>query len=272
MLISIITPVFNGEAHIQSCISNVINQNCPTIEHIIIDGESTDKTVEIIKSFARQYPHIRWISEKDNGQSDAMNKGIQLAKGEIIGFLNVDDFYEPATLNRISELFKSLPEPSLLVGNCNVWDEKHQLLYVNKPSKLHLKEILSGSPFPVNPSSYFYHKSMHTRIGNFETAEEYTMDVDFLLRAVQVAHITYVNEVWGNFLFCEGTKTYDDMQNDHAFKRKKKLFQKYRQNLDPLSRFQSRINFLIYEIGRSCIRTLRALHINPDKLTQFVRH
>ena len=272
MLISIITPVFNGEAHIQTCLSNVIKQNCSNLEHIIVDGGSEDHTLDIIKTFANRYPHIRWVSEKDNGQSDAMNKGIKLAKGDIIGFLNVDDYYEPGTLNRISELFKTLQEPSLLVGNCNVWDEKGKLLYINRPSKLHLKEILSGNPFPVNPSAYFYHKSLHTIIGNFDTVEEYAMDVDFLLRAVQVTHIMYINEIWGNFLFCEGTKTYEDMQNDRAFKRLKKLFQKYRENLDPLSRFQSRFNFLIYEMGRLFIRTLRAMHINPEKLTTLIRH
>lgn len=201
-----------------------------------------------------------------------MNKGLRLAKGEIIGFLNVDDSYEQHTLNRVMEIFPKLPEPSLVVGNCNVWDENGRLLYVNRPSKLLLKEILSGNPFPVNPSSYFYHKSLHSRIGNFETLEDYAMDVDFILRAVQAAHITYVNEIWGNFLFCEGTKTYGEMYKNHAFKRLKKLFRKYRENLDPVSRFQVRINFLIFEMGRSCIRALRFLHIYPEKFSQYIRH
>jgi len=271
-MISIITPVFNGERHIQKCILNVISQNCPNLEHIIVDGGSADNTVEIIKSFAQEYPHIRWVSEKDNGQSDAMNKGIRMAKGEILGFLNADDFYEPDVLNRVLEMFAALPEPGLLVGNCNVLDENGTLLYVNRPSRLQLREILSGSPFPVNPSSYFYHKSLHSAIGNYEASEEYAMDVDFLLRAVQVAHIRYVDEVWGNFLFCAGTKTYTDMQGDLAFKRLKKLFRKYRKNLDPLSRVRSQVGFGIFETGRLVVRMLRALHINPDRLTRRVRH
>jgi glycosyltransferase involved in cell wall biosynthesis len=95
MMISIITPVFNGEKFIASCIKNVIGQNCPYAEHIIIDGASTDSTASIVKTFADRYPHIRWVSEKDRGQSDAMNKGIALAQGTILGFLNVDDYYEP---------------------------------------------------------------------------------------------------------------------------------------------------------------------------------
>ena len=80
--LSIITPVYNGEKFIQACVENVIEQKCPDIEHIILDGCSSDNTVNIIKSYADKYPHINWVSEKDNGQSDAMNKGIAIAKGE----------------------------------------------------------------------------------------------------------------------------------------------------------------------------------------------
>jgi glycosyltransferase involved in cell wall biosynthesis len=94
-MISIITPVYNGEEFIESCIKVVIDQACPEVEHIIVDGGSTDQTVDIIKQYAKQYPHIRWISEKDRGQSDAINKGIAMAKGEILSILNVDDYYEP---------------------------------------------------------------------------------------------------------------------------------------------------------------------------------
>ena len=88
-MLSIITPVLNGEQFIESCIKVVIDQSCPDCEHIIIDGNSKDRTVEIIKHYASKYSHIRWISENDKGQSDAMNKGIRMARGEIIGILNV---------------------------------------------------------------------------------------------------------------------------------------------------------------------------------------
>jgi glycosyltransferase involved in cell wall biosynthesis len=111
-MISVITPVYNGEQFIAACIQVVIDQQCPDVEHIIIDGGSNDQTVDIIKRYAEQYSHIRWLSEKDQGQSDAMNKGITMAKGEIIAILNVDDDYEANVLNHITEIFKPLPEPS----------------------------------------------------------------------------------------------------------------------------------------------------------------
>jgi glycosyltransferase involved in cell wall biosynthesis len=229
-MISVITPVFNGERFIESCILNVINQNCQTYEHIIIDGGSTDGTISIIEKYSAEYPNIIWSSQKDRGQSDAMNKGVAMANGEIIGFLNVDDYYEPGVLNRVSEIFPDLPEPSLIVGNCNVWDNDGNLLYVNKPSKLNIRDLLMGNdinPHPVNPSAYFYHKSLHNKIGNYDINENFALDVDFLFRAVQVANIEYFNELWGNYRFLEGTKTYCDQASKMNKRRMKKLYNKF---------------------------------------------
>ncbi len=236
-MISVITPVYNGENFIESCLKVAIDQACPEVEHIIVDGGSTDGTIEIIQQYADKYPHIRWISEKDKGQSDAMNKGIAMAKGKIVAFLNVDDYYEPNVLNRVSEIFKTLPEPSLLVGNCNVWNDKG-ILYINKPKKLKFADLLLGhdaNPFPLNPSAYFYHTSLHQKIGLYDTNEHYAMDIDFLLRAVQVAEVKYVDEIWGNFRFFEGTKTFEDIRSGRSGGRRvDSLIKAYQKDL-PLS-------------------------------------
>ncbi|NWF57766.1 MAG: glycosyltransferase [Fischerella sp.] len=233
-MISIITPVYNGDRFIEACIKNVIEQNCSEIEHIIVDGDSKDRTVEIIKLYAYKYPHIRWISEKDKGQSDAMNKGIAMAKGEILGILNVDDFYEPNVLNRVLEIFKDLPEPSLLVGNCNIWGNNGHINNVNKPSRLKLEDLLLGSdinPFPANPSAYFYHTSLHQIIGMYKVDEDYAMDLDFILRSVKHATVKYVDEVWGNFRLIEGTKTFNNVKTGRNIKSKKLIFDLYRKEL-----------------------------------------
>ncbi|MCP6759829.1 MAG: glycosyltransferase [Fischerella sp. CENA71] len=248
-MISVITPVYNGEKFIESCIKVVINQNCTNVEHIIADGGSTDRTVDIIKEYAQKYPHIQWISEKDKGQSDAMNKGIAMAKGEILAILNVDDYYEQNVLNRVSEIFKTLTEPSLLVGNCNVWDNEGRLIFINKPAKLKFNELLLGAevnPHPVNPTAYFYHKSLHEKIGYYKVEEHFVMDLDFLLRAVQAATVTYINETWGNYRLLEETKTVVDMKNGQSIHRAKQLLRAYRKQLPLVLQWKILIQSKLY--------------------------
>lgn len=209
--LSVITPVYNGERFLAGCIENVIGQKCSLAEHLIVDGASSDKSVEIIKRYAKKYPQIRWISEKDNGESEAMNKGIKMARGEIISFLNYDDFYQPNVLKRILEIFKALSEPSLLVGNCNIRDDQGKVIRINKPKQLGVTDLLSQKePFPLNPSAYFYHKSLHERMGLYELSKPYgqcMMDLDFIIKAVQVAKVKYIDEIWGNQRLIKGTIT-----------------------------------------------------------------
>ncbi|BAZ10235.1 glycosyltransferase involved in cell wall biogenesis [Calothrix sp. NIES-4071] len=240
-MISIITPVYNGEKYIEACIKAVINQNCPDAEHIIVDGASTDKTVEIIKLYADIYPHIRWISEKDKGQPDAMNKGIAMAKGEIISFLNVDDFYQPNVLNRVLEIFPNLPVPSILVGNCNLWDGEDKLVAVHKPVNFRLSSMLQGlneKNYPTNPSAYFYHTSLHRQVGLYKLDEHYAMDLDFLLRAVQVSKVKYINETWGNWMRTETTKSMTLWQSpERGYEMLDRILRYYRKDLPLLQRW-----------------------------------
>lgn len=257
-MISIITPVYNGERFIEFCIKNVIEQNCTDVEHIIIDGCSTDRTVEIIRKYAENHTHIRWVSEKDKGQSDAMNKGIAMARGEIIGVLNVDDYYEPNVLCRILEIFKTLPEPSLLVGNCNVWDNEGKLWFVSKPNKISLTNLLLErymEAFPMNPSGYFYHASLHKKIGLYKVEEHYGMDLDFIIRAVQTANVKYVNETCGNYRYLEGTKTFVEDKNGNTGIRVKTIVKSYILKLPVTKRVTIQLLRGLYEP----IRRLRRL-------------
>ncbi|MEH2129405.1 MAG: glycosyltransferase family 2 protein [Nostoc sp.] len=277
-MISIITPVYNGEKFIESCLQVVINQNFAEVEHIIVDGGSTDQTIDIIKYYANQHPHIRWISEKDQGQSDAMNKGIAMAQGLIIGILNVDDFYEPNVLSRISELFKTLPEPSLIVGNCNKWDHRGKLIQINKPKRLRPVDLLMGKQinddgmidvtFPVNPSAYFYHKSLHQKIGVYKVEEHYVMDIDFLLKAVKVAHVKYFNEIWGNYRYYPGTKTFDDSTNGTSERRIQQLFEDYTKTLSFFEQWEIRLNRIMIFIP------LRIFYFSkyPQRLPQSIHN
>ncbi|MDO1451012.1 glycosyltransferase family 2 protein [Rhodocytophaga aerolata] len=238
-MISVITPVFNNEKYIESCILDVINQRCSLVEHIIVDGGSSDKTLDVIKHYAVRYPHIRWISEKDNGQSHAMNKGIQMAKGSIIGFLNVDDYYEPTTLNTVIEIFKNLPKNSFLVGNCKVWSEKNEILFVNKPVNISLYNIYKDlTNFPHNPSAYFYHASLHKLVGMYDEQDHYVMDFDFIMRVVQRAYLKYIDIDFGNYRVIPGAKSFEDAKAGNTVGRQQAILEKYRKNLSLTERLQ----------------------------------
>ncbi len=248
-MISVITPVYNGERFIESCIKVVIDQNCPEVEHIIVDGCSTDGTVDIIKQYAHKYPHIRWISEKDQGQSDAMNKGIAMAKGEILAILNVDDYYEPNVLSCVSEIFQTLPNPSFLVSNCNLWNDEGEIFEINKPKKMKFTDLLLGwhvNPFPANPSAYFYHTSLHQKIGLYDIEDHEAMDLHFLMKVVQVATVKYVDKTWGNFRVIKGTKTYNSNQSGQTIQRIERILQAYRQELPLLQRWQVAFKYEFY--------------------------
>lgn len=232
--ISIITPVYQGVGFIESCLQSVLAQNCPYAEHIVVDGGSTDGTLDVLRAYSFRCSRLVWISEKDRGQSDALNKGVHMARGRILGSLNVDDYYEPNVLNRVLQLFQELAEPALLVGNCNIWSAEGRLLKVNRPDRLGLTDLLLGPelcPFPVNPSAYFYHASLHREIGLFDVEERYAMDLDFLLRAAARANVRYVDETWGNFRYLPGTKTYEDCKKRLNGPRVDRLLARHRSRL-----------------------------------------
>jgi glycosyltransferase involved in cell wall biosynthesis len=258
--LSVITPVINGIRFIEFCIRNVIDQNCPGAEHIIVDGGSTDGTVEVVRRYAEQYPHIRWVSEQDQGQSDAMNKGIRMAAGDLISFLNVDDYYEQGALNEALAIMEDLPEPTLLVGNCNVWDDNDNFQGVGKPSKISFLNLLCAKftkAFPLNPSSYFYHKSLHDRIGLYDVTEHFGMDVHFIFKAVRAAQVTYVDKTWGNLRYFAGTKTYIDVESGQNRIRVNNIINFYRK-LAPLHyRIISTCYVTLVKIYKRCLKMMR---------------
>lgn len=229
--LSIITPVRNGIRFIEPCIRSVIDQQCGEAEHIIVDGGSTDGTVEIIQKYAREHPHIQWISETDRGRSHAMNKGIARAAGRILGFLNVADYYEPGALADIIERFARLTEPALLVGNCNVWDDDAKLIEVSKPAQISLLNLLRGKydvAFPVSASAYFYHKSLHELIDPYDLKNHFGAIVHFMFQAVRTARVTYVDTTWGNYRYLRGSRAHEDVESGKSALRLSLITRQYR--------------------------------------------
>lgn len=209
--VSIITPVFNGIGCIDQCVRNVQEQGFPDLEHLIIDGGSIDGTAERLSQLSLEYPNIRYVSEKDRGQSDAMNKGLKLSLAPIIGILNVDDFYQPSAIMEGVTYLESHLKCDFVVGDCNVLGDADRLEFVNRPRDLRLESLLLGWHFaehPVNPSAYFYRKSIHEKVGYYRVEEHFAMDIHFLYDCATLTKMTYVPRNWGNFRLRPGTKTF----------------------------------------------------------------
>jgi glycosyltransferase involved in cell wall biosynthesis len=223
-LLTVITAVWNNKTYMAKAIENFLSQQCAEAEMVIIDGASTDGTAEIIQSYANKYPLIRFVSEPDSGQSDAMNKGIAMARAPYISFLNVDDFYEEGALNAVCHTILTYVSPDFIVGNCNVWNNQGELIYVNKPKRLKSWHLLSGETLPVNPSAYFYKKSIHQYCGLYSPNNHYCMDLEFLVKASRECSMLYIDQVWGNFRMLEGTKTFSDQKAGNLEQRKQELF------------------------------------------------
>jgi glycosyltransferase involved in cell wall biosynthesis len=230
-MITIISPVFNAATYIRTCIQSVAEQHFEGLEHLIMDGGSTDGTPEIIQEMAAEFPHIRWVSEKDKGQSDAMNKGIELARNPVISFLNADDRYEPGAISKALTFFRTAPKDSFFVGNCRVLREDGSEYMINKPYPFDQVSFMLDYNFPFNPSAYFYHKSLHNKVGMYEMDDHLTMDIDFLLRLPGKANIVYVDSVLGNYVMVANSKTMKEISAGRNVENLHQVFNRYLPNL-----------------------------------------
>jgi len=186
-LISVITVCLNSEKTIERTILSVINQTYKNIEYIIIDGGSTDSTLQIIEKYKDKISHL--TSEKDNGISDAFNKGIKASHGLIIGIINSDDWYENETLAKIANLYNK-ERADLYIGSMRYWlpDGKNTIM---APEKTYRKRINYYMPHLPHPST-FVTKKTYEDIGIFDTKYKYAMDYDFFLRAHRNKKIFYL--------------------------------------------------------------------------------
>lgn len=200
MKISIITVAYNSAATIKETLSSVFNQVYKNKEHIIIDGKSTDNTVKIIKNFSSK--DIFMISEKDQGIYYAMNKGINFAKGDIIGFLNSDDFY--ATNDVLSKVHKIFNEDPAL-GACY-----SDLVYVHPLNTTKIIRYWKSGNFsfgafskgwcPPHPT-FFVKRSIYNNYGNFDVSYKIASDAELMMRFLEIKKIKvkYIPEVWVKF-------------------------------------------------------------------------
>ena len=192
--ISIITVSYNAVKTIEKTIKSVISQTYSNIEYIVVDGGSTDGTIEIIKRYEDKIAY--WVSEPDKGIYDAMNKGIYLATGDIISIINADDYLENQSIEIISDLFKT-EETDIICGSLNIID-----LYGNHYATYVIKNKISCIKYKmcVFHPSCFVKREVYNKVGFFDIKYKIAGDYDFLLRAYNKGFkFLTISEVLANF-------------------------------------------------------------------------
>ena len=187
MKISVITPSLNQADFIEESIKSVLYQDYSNFEHIIIDGGSNDNTIDILK----KYNHLNWISEKDSGQSQAINKGFKLATGDIICWLNSDDYFDTDTFARVSDYFNKHPDCSLLYGDITYIDEKNTIVRRITGNEIS-NSALSIYPDLVRQPSTFWRSSVINEFGGLNEKLRLAMDLDFFLRISRKYKFHYI--------------------------------------------------------------------------------
>lgn len=186
MKVSVITVTYNSELTISDTIVSVLSQNYSNIEYIIIDGKSTDNTINIIKKYEANHPNkIKWISEKDNGIYDAMNKGITTATGDIIGILNSDDFFTSNDIiSKIVNAFQKNPSIEAVYGDIHfVKPENLNKCIRYYSSKIFSRPLMRLGFMPAHPSFYMK-KNSFKKYGLYKTDYKIAADFEFLLRVI----------------------------------------------------------------------------------------
>lgn len=191
MKISIITVTYNSGATLRDTIRSILSQTYQDIEHIVVDGASTDDTLTIIQEYEPQFDgRMRWVSEKDNGLYDAMNKGIRMATGDVVGILNSDDFFtSPDVLRQIAEVFQKEPKLNAVYGDIH---------FVNPGNLSRCVRYYSSSAFrpwqmrlgfmPAHPS-FYARKDVYAKHGMYKTHYKVCADYEWMLRVIFVGGI-----------------------------------------------------------------------------------
>ena len=207
--ISVITPTLNQGNFIEKTIKSVLDQKYPNLEYIVMDGGSTDNTLKVLNKFKDK---LKFFSGKDKGQSDAINKGIISSTGDIICFVNSDDYLLEGSLKKVADFFLKNSNAFWLTGKCYVVDEKNKevrkliTLYKNLFLKyLRIKKIFSVVQFISQPST-FWRREVFDKVGPFDIRLNYDMDYDYWLRIWKKYPLYYMDEYLSSYRVHKNSK------------------------------------------------------------------
>jgi glycosyltransferase involved in cell wall biosynthesis len=200
-LVSIVTPSLNQGRFIEEAIESVAAQDYPRIEHIVVDGGSTDGTLDVLHA----QPNVRWVSEPDRGQSDALNKGFRMATGELFGWLNADDVYLPSAVTKAVEALTSGPF-AMAYGGYVVIRENGSVAFEVAAPPFDYTTLLESKNFVPQPSTFFT-RSAYVSAGGVDERYHYGMDYDLWLKIAKNGRVVVIPDTLSAFRFQEGSKS-----------------------------------------------------------------
>ena len=192
ILVSIITPSYNQAKYLEQTITSVLDQTYPSIEYIVVDGKSKDGSVDIIKKYADKLAY--WVSEKDKGQADAINKGFSRATGEIIAWLNSDDYYLPETVQAAVKIFEENPDVVLVYGNMLAVDENSVTFNTMNYRQLTLKDLLCFNI--IGQPAVFMRRSALLQTNGLDATFHFLLDHLLWIQIAKQGKILHVNQTW----------------------------------------------------------------------------
>jgi len=194
--VTIVTPSYNQAPYLEATIRSVLDQDYPRIEYIVMDGGSTDGSVEIIKKYADRLAF--WTSEPDEGQTDAINKGFARAKGEIIAWLNSDDVYRPGAIAEAVAFMQTHPDVGMVYGNADYIDGEGNIIGWFPAAETDYKRLRRGYVH-IPQQAAFFRASVWRMVGPLDPSFYFAMDYDLWVRIASVSAIRYQPRTWAAF-------------------------------------------------------------------------
>jgi glycosyltransferase involved in cell wall biosynthesis len=202
--VSIITPSFNQGQFLEASIRSVLEQNYPNIEYIIVDGGSKDESVKIIKRYEDRLAF--WVSEKDKGHADALNKGFSHATGEILAWLNSDDTYFPNAVSEAVTILESHPEVGMVYGDADLIDDSGATVGQFGSKQTNYQRMLRGSVH-IPQATTFFRANLWHQVGPLDLSLFFSFDYDLWVRLAKVSQLLYVPKRWAKFRIHNEGKT-----------------------------------------------------------------
>ena len=195
-LVSIVTPSFNQANFLEETICSVLDQDYENLEYIIVDGGSTDGSLDIIEKYSHQFSW--WVSEPDKGQTDAINKGFAKANGDILAWLNSDDTYLPGSISEAVSYLETHPDVGAVYGDCNLINEEGEVLGKFPARQTDYHRLMRGYVH-IPQQSTFFRGDLWRKVGPLNPSFYFAMDYDLWVRLSKVAPLKYHPRLWANF-------------------------------------------------------------------------